>query len=62
VLVIAQVLGHLRVQRGLQHILGQLVEQPVRADQLNALFLRLSQQLLSQLPLIHFFRHGIECF
>ena len=26
VLVIAQVLGHLRVQRGLQHVLGQLVE------------------------------------
>jgi hypothetical protein len=62
VLVIAQVLGHLRVQCSLEHVLGQLVEQPVRADQLDALFLRLSQQSLSQLPLIHLVRHGIECF
>jgi Domain of unknown function (DUF222) len=62
VLVIAHMLGHLRVQRGLQHILRELVEQPVGADQLDALFLRLRQQLLSQLPLIHFVRHRIECF
>lgn len=31
-------------------------------DQLDTLFLRLRQQLLSQLPLIRFHRHGIECF
>jgi hypothetical protein len=62
VLVIAQVLGHLRGQRGLEHVLGQLVEQPVRADQFDSLFLRLRQQLLSELPLIQFHRHGIECF
>ena len=52
-LVIAQVLGHLRGQRGLEHVLGQLVEQPVRANQFDSLFLRLRlrQQLLSELPL-----------
>lgn len=62
VFVIAQVLGHLRIQRGFEHVLGQLVEQAVRADQLDALFLRLRQQLLSELPLIHFGNHGFECF
>ena len=62
VFVIAQVLGHLRIQRDLEHVLGQLVEQAVRADQLDALFLRLRQQLLSELPLIHFGSHGFECF
>jgi hypothetical protein len=45
-----------------EQVLGQLVEQPVRADQLHSLLFRLSQQLLSQLPLIQFHRHGIECF
>src|SRR5262245_29748307 len=58
----AQVLGHLRIQRGLEHVLGQLVEQAVRADQLDTLFLRLRQQLLSELPLIHLGSHGFECF
>lgn len=62
-LVIAQVLGHLRIQRGLQHIFRQLVKQPVRADQLHALLLGLSQQLFGKLPLIQFSsHHGIECF
>jgi hypothetical protein len=55
VLVIAQVLGHLRGQRGLEHVLGQLVEQPVRANRFDSLFLRLRlrlrQELLSELPL-----------
>jgi hypothetical protein len=53
VLVIAQVLGHLRGQRGLEHVLGQLVEQPVRGNRFDSLFLRLRlrQQLLSELPL-----------
>jgi hypothetical protein len=45
VLLIAQVLGHLLVQRGLQHRLGQLLEQPVRAGQRQALFLRQPDQL-----------------
>lgn len=62
VLVIAQVLGHFRVQRGLEDILGQLVEQAIRADQLDSPFLRLRQQLLCELALIHIDRHGFECF
>jgi len=62
VLVIAQVLGHLRIQRGLEHVLGQLVEQPIRANQFDSLFLRLRQQLLGKLPVIQFGSHGIECF
>ena len=37
VLVIAEMLRHLLLQRGLQHPFGQLVQQPVRADQLDAL-------------------------
>ena len=32
------------------------------ADGLDSLFFRLRQQLLSQLPLIQFSSHGIECF
>jgi hypothetical protein len=60
--VITEVLGHLRVQRGLQHILRQLVEQSVRTHQIDALFLGLRQQLFGQLPMIQFSSHGIECF
>ena len=55
-------LGHLGIPRGFQHALGELVEQPVRADQLNAPFLHLRKQLLDKLPLIQFSRHAIECF
>jgi hypothetical protein len=59
--VIAQVLGHLRVQRGLEHIRRQLIEQPVRPDRFGS-FLRQRQQLLGELPLIQFRRHGIARF
>jgi hypothetical protein len=54
--------SHLRVQRGLRHVLGQLVEQAMRAQQFHTLFFRLGQQLLGKLPLIHLSCHGIECF
>ena len=60
--VITQMFGHLGIQRGLQHVLRQLVEQPVRAYKLDALFLGMRQQLFGKLPLIQFSRHGIECF
>jgi len=40
-LVIAQMFGHLLLECGLQHPFGELVQQPVRADQLNSLFLGL---------------------
>ncbi len=58
--VVAEVLGHLRIQS--EDILGELIEQPVRAHQLHAVLLGLCQKLLGQLFLIHLGRHGIQCF
>jgi hypothetical protein len=46
-------LGHLGVQRCLEHALGQLVEQSARTDQLDVLLLGLLQELLSKLLLIN---------
>jgi len=43
--IIAQVTGHLRVQRDLQHRLGDPGQQPARPDQRHALGLRPFQQL-----------------
>jgi hypothetical protein len=61
VLLIAEVLAHLRVQRGLEHVLGQLAQQPARADQLDVLLLRLLHQLLSKLSLINrIYAHGLD--
>jgi len=51
-LVIAQMLRHLLFERCLQHPLGQLVQQPVRADQLDTLVPSLGQELLGQLLLV----------
>jgi len=53
------VLAHLRIQRGLEHVLGQLAQQPVRTNQLDVLLLRLREQLLSKLLLIDgIYGHG----
>ena len=52
-LLIPQMLGHLGVQRRLEHVLGQLVEQSARTDQLDVLLLGLPQELLSKLLLIN---------
>ena len=52
----------LGIQRRFQHVLGQLVEQPVRANQLDPLFFDLREQLLGKLLMIHVDRHGFECF
>jgi hypothetical protein len=52
----------LGVQRRFEHVLGQLVEQPVRANQLDPLFFDLREQLLGKLLMIHVDRHGFECF
>jgi hypothetical protein len=52
VLVVTEMPGHLLLERGLQHPLGQLVQQPLRADQLDSLFLGLRQKLLGQLLLV----------
>jgi len=49
VLVMAQVLGQLLVQRRLQHRLGQLLEQPIRAGQRQALLPGPPHQLLRHL-------------
>ena len=60
-LLIAEVLAHLLVKRGLEHALGQLAQQPARADQLDVLLLRLLQQLLSKLLLINdIYGHGLD--
>jgi hypothetical protein len=47
-LVIAEMLGHLLLERGLEDLVGELVRQPVRADQLDPLLLGLGQELLGQ--------------
>jgi hypothetical protein len=48
VLLMPQVLGHLLVQRRLQHVLGELLEQPVRPGQGQALLLSQPDQLLGR--------------
>lgn len=45
VLVMTEVAGHLLRERPLQHGLGDLGKQPVRAEQVHALSLRPAQQL-----------------
>ncbi len=46
--LIAQVLGHLLGQRPLEHRLGHLAQQTVRAEQLDPFGLRPGKQLISQ--------------
>ena len=45
-------LTYLRLQRDLQHTLGELAEQPIRADQLDALLPGPSRQLLRHTLLV----------
>jgi hypothetical protein len=52
VFVIAEMLSHLRLQRSLQHPLGELAQQTVRPDQLDAFLPRLADQLLCHALLI----------
>jgi hypothetical protein len=47
-LLIAQMLTHLSLERGLQHSLGEPAEQPVGADQLHALLPGLRYELLGE--------------
>jgi hypothetical protein len=51
VLVMTEMPGHLLIQRRLQHRLGQLLQQPVRASQRHALLPGPGHQLLGQLLL-----------
>jgi hypothetical protein len=59
-LVIPQVLGHFRFQRGFQHRLGQPSQQTTLADQLHPLGTGLLHQFLSESLLINLRRHGLD--
>lgn len=52
-----QVPGHLRVQRGIEHILGQLAEQPARPRRIHTLFSGLRRELPRRPLLIHLINH-----
>ena len=52
VLLVAKMLGHLRLKRRLEDSLREPVQQPIGADEVNALFLGLLQQLLRELLLV----------
>jgi len=52
VAVVAQVLGHLGIERGLEHGLGQPGQQPTRADELDPVCAGSRNDLLSKLLLI----------
>jgi len=61
VLLVTEVFGQLCLERCLQDSLGESVQQPVGADEVDALFLRLLQQLLRELLLIDdLSRHRID--
>jgi hypothetical protein len=60
-MLVPEVLGQFRFQRGLQHIPRELVQQPARAHQAHALFLGLSEQPLRKFLLVNdFSRHRID--
>ncbi len=64
---VAEMLGELLIQRRLENRLGQLLQQPVRARQRQALLFRLADQLSSRLQLSRLRRqllllgHGLQC-
>ena len=58
--VIAQVLGHFRLQRGLEHRLGQPSQQATLANKLHPLSTGLLHQFLRELLLINLSRHGLD--
>jgi len=60
VLVITQVVGHLRLQGGLQHGRGQPSEQPTGADQINPVSACPVHQILRELLLINLSRHRLD--
>lgn len=60
-MLVAEVLGQLRFQRRLEDVLGELVQQPSRANQADALFFRLHEQPLREVLLINDLScHGID--
>ena len=52
-LVVAEVVGHLHLERRLQHLLRQITEQPARADQAQPLGAGLLHQPASELLAHH---------
>lgn len=60
VLVVAQVLAHLRIQSGLEHLLGQPRQRAVRADQVDPIGAGLVHQFLRELLLINLSRHRLD--
>jgi hypothetical protein len=58
VLVVADVLGQLRLERGLQHRLRQPGQQPTGADQVHPLDPGSGHRILGELLLIDLLRHG----
>src|SRR4029450_11752988 len=61
VLIVADMLGHLRGHRPFQQLLGQLLQQPVFTDQILRLFVVL-QQVINQLVINAFvFGHLFSC-
>ena len=56
----SQVLGHLRLEHGLEHGLGQPRQQPARPDELYALRPGRLNQLPSKLSLITAIRHRLD--
>jgi hypothetical protein len=60
VLVIPQVLGHLRLQCGLEHRLHQSPQQTTRTDQLHPLGTGLLHQFLRESLLINLGRHRLD--
>ena len=59
-LVIAQVLTELGLERGLQHVLGQPAEQAARADEVDSVGAGFLDEFLSELLLINLSRHGLD--
>jgi hypothetical protein len=60
VAVVAQVLGHLGFERGLEHGLGQPGQQPARADELDPVCAGGLNELLSKLLLIDSVRDRLD--
>jgi hypothetical protein len=60
VLVVADVLAHLRLKRGLEHRLGQPGQQPARPDQFDAVGTGPLDEFLGELLLINLSRRGLD--
>lgn len=62
VLVVAEMLRHLRLETGLQHVLGQAAQQPTWPDQIDAILAGTFHQLLSELLVLRRPFRRFRCF